>query len=391
MTPIPLVLVGDGWQNPTGLGRIARDLYAILRRAQERLGIDVYQIGYHPPAIGVQGQPQQWSFSYLGEDWGASTAVGTVREYFAPHHPAGIVFYIWDPARVAEHLPLLETLPPGWQLWIYPAIDGENAKGEIGGPAAAALRRADRLIAYGRYGAEVIHRVTGRPVSYLPHGISPISVDAETADAIARYYLPTFRPDRGHWLLGCVATNQPRKDLSLFMRVLSRLRQAGEKVWGWLHTDRLVGPAWSLPELADIYDVAKVLRVTTGTLDDRELAGLYAACTATIAPGRGEGFGYPIVESLAAGTPVVHVAYAGGQALTPAQWQANWHQETIEGAYAIRRPVVDEDSVVEIVQQILRDEGPVQREYCKGAVAHLDWQQLGPRWVSWVKKGLEEI
>jgi len=41
------------------------------------------------------------------------------------------------------------------------------------------------------------------------------------------------------------------------------------------------------------------------TLPDMELAGLYTACNVLVHPYRGEGFGLPILESMACGTPVI--------------------------------------------------------------------------------------
>jgi hypothetical protein len=27
--------------------------------------------------------------------------------------------------------------------------------------------------------------------------------------------------------------------------------------------------------------------------------------------------------------------------------------------------------------------------YCRGAVAHLDWEALRPRWTAWIREGLQ--
>ena len=135
--------------------------------------------------------------------------------------------------------------------------------------------------------------------------------------------------------------------------------------------------------------------MVTLDLTDHELAYLYGCCAVTIAPGLGEGFGYPIAESLACGTPVVHVDYAGGAEITPSIFRL--HPLALlrqEGTYVLRRPIVLPMAAVEVIRQILarRDENPRElAAYCTGSVAHLDWRYLWPRWRSWFQAGLEEL
>ena len=46
-------------------------------------------------------------------------------------------------------------------------------------------------------------------------------------------------------------------------------------------------------------------------LDDREIEGLYNLADCYVHPARGEGFGLPVAEAMAAGVPVISVAYSG--------------------------------------------------------------------------------
>jgi glycosyltransferase involved in cell wall biosynthesis len=46
-------------------------------------------------------------------------------------------------------------------------------------------------------------------------------------------------------------------------------------------------------------------------LDDRAMAGLYAACDVFVSPSRGEGFCRPVAEAMAAGRPVIATAHSG--------------------------------------------------------------------------------
>lgn len=114
----------------------------------------------------------------------------------------------------------------------------------------------------------------------------------------------------------------------------------------------------------------------------------------TIAPGLGEGFGYPIVESLACGTPCVHVDYGGGAELLPLNaWRVPFIAERLESVYALRRPVIGPEDMANAVVRALdwkRNDERVCQAYCRGSVEYLSWSNIWPRWRSWFAKGLEE-
>lgn len=323
-----------------------------------------------------------------GEDWGRGFVEALWRSRWGAR--PGILWVIWDPGRLAAYQGI--DLPV--QLWSYPAIDADGSGGGIGGPAGQALQRADRVVAYGRWASQVIRTVRGEPVPYLPHGIvSSLYVPAspEEQEWGTMQLGPHVR--RGDRIIGCVATNQPRKDLGLYCQTLRALAARGYPVYGWLHTDTLL-KAWSVLQLVEDCGLAKRITVSTGEYTDRQLACLYQRCSVTIAPGLGEGFGYPIVESLAAGVPVVHGDFGGGRELVPKrEWRFPVREIRLEGIYAQRRPVFRADDVANAIERAWRWReaiGPAAAEaYCRGSVAHLDWTSLWTRWRGWIRAGLE--
>jgi glycosyltransferase involved in cell wall biosynthesis len=115
---------------------------------------------------------------------------------------------------------------------------------------------------------------------------------------------------------GCVMANQSRKDFPVAFQTFARLLRA---LWLTLpcvaahqHTEGY----WDVQLLAAEYGVGESLEVSL-SLNDEQLAVRYSACDCTILPSGGEGFGYPIAESLACGTAAVVTGYAGGQELVP--------------------------------------------------------------------------
>jgi glycosyltransferase involved in cell wall biosynthesis len=388
MHRVPVLLVGDGPQEPTGLGRILRDIGGLLRQLQqvEDLPIDLCSVGGR--LLPTWGRWPHLPME-LGEDWGARYVAEVWRDRWGT--TPGVLFLIWDPARC---YPYLETGLPV-QLWAYPAIDSSNRNGTLGGPPAAALARFHRVLGYGRWGAEVIRSVRGEPVTYLPHGLDLATWAAPVTEAEQAWVTTQLGPHctATKTLVGCVATNQARKDLSLFTEALAILRERGEPVYGWLHTDREVG-AWSIAQLVEDAGLQHRVTVTLGAMSDRQLACLYQRCAVTIAPGLGEGFGYPIVESLASGVPVVHGDFAGGAELVPkTEWRVPVRERRRESCYALTRPVFRPEDVANAVERALNWRSEVGEAtcaaYCRGAVAHLDWSVLGMRWATWLRGGLQ--
>jgi glycosyltransferase involved in cell wall biosynthesis len=234
----------------------------------------------------------------------------------------------------------------------------------------------DRVLIASEWGAEVAERKG----DWLPHGI----------------FTDTFKPsprkeDDGVIQVGCVMANQSRKDFPVAFECFKLLkREYGNRFKAWLHTDVLVRH-WSAPNLAIDYGVADCTEITTTQVSDGALAAAYSSCACTILPSGGEGFGYPIVESMACGTPCIVTRYGAGAELTyPDCWvvpiglrvdtQHNVARAVIRGEdFYLRCRAVIEDRLCNWNDTSDR---MVER------VAHLDWTRLNYPWMRWLREGL---
>jgi glycosyltransferase involved in cell wall biosynthesis len=181
------------------------------------------------------------------------------------------------------------------------------------------------------------------------------------------------------------------------------MREAMPKLRLWAHISREVTQAWAIPELADQCGLGGNELIVTGPekdgvsgeMGDDTLANMYSACLVTLGIGMGEGWGYPLAESLACGRPVIHCDYAGGAALVPqASWRVKAQAMHVESAYALKRPIIDPgefaDAALAAADWVLR-EPEVASAYCAGSVRHLGWDRLWPRWEAWFRQGLREL
>jgi glycosyltransferase involved in cell wall biosynthesis len=407
--PIPFIIYGDGPRLPSGLARIARDLTARLVGLQEELGIRVAQVGVDWPG---GWHWQSWDFCGFqpsDRDQGRNAMASVVDELTRETGKRPIILMMMDPSRCYDITrwrgdgsedPLDALLQA--DIWGYFPIDAHNPRGGFGGPARKAVMDCKRVLGYGRYGAGVLKTVIGGeagvPVSYLPHGIEtrlftpgiPLTLaEASFQEWAEKIDLETIK-------IGCVATNQARKDFGLLFSTLGQLKTMGYDVALWLHTDKLTH-IWDVGELVMTSGLRRQdVAVSTEEITDTQLAARYCWSDVTIAPGLGEGFGYPIVESLACGTPVIHGNYAGGVELIPEpSWLVEPSAWRLESLYVVQRPVFHPKAVADAVIAATEQERAIgidaHRAYCAGAVSYLDWEHLWPRWRSWITKGLQEV
>lgn len=417
-TRIPLLVMGDGPRLPSGLARIARDLTARLVAEEEALGIRVAQLGIdYPGGWAWQGWPL---YGYQEHYWGygRKELSEATQDLVAECGQRPIVLAITDPARLYDSLrpPIKDEPTPHMEMWGYLPIDAHDIGGGLAGPAAVAIRHLTRILAYTAYGAGVLkrtldreplsqakvpgalgrrgQRVAGAAIQHLPHGLEPIfrpDVPLDHADTLFQQWIGDQPQDAV--IIGCVATNQLRKDLGLLFAAVAELKQQGRKVALWLHTDKLTHTAWDVGALATTFAFRRTeVLASTNTpepLTDEQLAARYCRSTVTLAPGLGEGFGYPIAESLACGCPVVHGDYAGGVELisepgllvVPAAYR-------LESCYCLQRPVFKPADVAERLGWVIDRQDRAWRMALSGSVAYLHWKELWPRWRQWIDAGL---
>jgi glycosyltransferase involved in cell wall biosynthesis len=165
-----------------------------------------------------------------------------------------------------------------------------------------ALRRGAWVHADSAFvGAEVVEAFGADPtrVRVVNPGIPPLPSPSpdEVAATLAR-----LLPGGGRFCLA-VGTAEPRKDLPGLVRAFSALSAARRDV-----SLVLAGPTgWGETALAAAVDrsPARDRIVRTGWVDDRDLAALIASASVLAYPSLYEGFGFPPLQAMVVGVPVV--------------------------------------------------------------------------------------
>ncbi len=393
-SPAPLLILSDGADLQTGLARITRAVASLLSRSPE------YRVGtLGLGGIGSRQLPfQQYQIQRLQGEWGVGSFAPAWRDFSGGE--TGVVFTIWDTTRLTwfarpdlwlGESPELQRFLTAkhFQRWGYVPVDATGPGDRLTVISRDVLMGYDRLVAYTKWGEGVIRRTIGdaaadaRHLTWLPHGI-----DFKMFQPRARHEGRRMMGEAVHesdFVVGMVGTNQARKDWGTACAALSRLRQSVRGLRIWWHID-LDERYWSAPALLTDFGLWDITTVTHD-LTDSQLSWHYSACDVTMLPTLGEGFGYPIAESLACGTPCITTDYAGG-AETVGDLKGLLVEPVafrLDTLHNCLRPVTNPEHWTAKLLEV-RDQMP-SRDDCRSAIAHLDWANLWPScWAKWFEE-----
>lgn len=173
-------------------------------------------------------------------------------------------------------------------------------------------------------------------------------------------------PDRPYLLM--VGTLEPRKNHATAMRALARLKRAG-------YPHRLLvsgGKGWLFEPVAGLVAELGLTDDVTfaGRVPDDDLPALYAGADALLLPSLYEGFGFPVLEAMACGTPVV---CADSSSLPE-----------VAGDAALLVPATDDEALAAAVERILTEPGLAEELRRRGAAqaARFRWEKCAAETVA---------
>jgi hypothetical protein len=290
MKPIPLMINSDAPTAGSGLGRICGDL---ARRIAENMpdifrvctfgygGISSIHLPYHQ--YHIEGMGSDWVMPNLPDVW--RDWAGDEKGVYLTINDLSRLGWLLRPKKQCENPILREfLLKKPFQIWTYLPTDAEGPNKKLTFPLQQILQGSDRILAYGKWGADVVDRTMGvvhdyncsmvvrfatnmvlpdictcgKGTQYLPHGIDT-SVFRERDRTQDRKTFVSYtksctlmgnladRVKSEEVLISIVATNQSRKDWALGIATVAKLSLT-HNVRLWIKTD-VAERHWSIPAL----------------------------------------------------------------------------------------------------------------------------------------------
>jgi glycosyltransferase involved in cell wall biosynthesis len=166
------------------------------------------------------------------------------------------------------------------------------------------IRRAAHVLTPSEYTRRQVierYRVAPERVSVIPLAVSPwfgeVSPEGDPRSQLARFRLP--EP-----FILAVGNLNPRKNLERLMRAYASLRKRDLIPHHLVLAGQKAHKGDAILSMADRLGIGSSV-IATGYVSREELRALYAMAEAFAYPSLAEGFGLPILEAMACGTPVV--------------------------------------------------------------------------------------
>lgn len=256
-----------------------------------------------------------------------------------------------------------------WCPWL--PIDHDPAPPGV----VKSLQTAFQPIAYSKFGLRKLEEA-GIEALYVPHGIDtkvyrPIDQD----EARRQMGAPS-----GVFLAGIVAANKgapSRKAFDQQIRAFAEFYKKHPDSMLYLHTDVMGQRGESLRDIIDMSGLpskaiatAPVYRYARGMIGKDYMAHLYSSFDVLMNATRGEGFGIPIIEAQACGTPVIVGDWTAMPELVFAGWKAGYSDKFLsQESYQFTPSVPDLEEALECAYQS-KGNAALREQARKGALAY---------------------
>jgi glycosyltransferase involved in cell wall biosynthesis len=346
-----ILYIGHSPTINTGQGVVSHRLCGALHRAGFRMiALGMGEVRRRPPAL-----PYRLWVPCRHDTMGWHL----LPQVLATENP-DLAFVHGDLEMTCEAITKLRQIQAGLPIVLYYSVEGEP----IHAGWAATIRSVDLAMVYTEYGREVTKQCARRDVPAVPLGI-----DTDEFGPLHEEERQRWRDVlgwNGRFVLCYVARNMWTKQQPVLLHALRSLVDSGlDDLLLYLHCapfDRHRHGGWNLGAMASEMGLEAAVSFPSGELErraansDQETPGIreiYGSCDLYVHPSSVEGFGFPLLEAMACGCPVLHTADGGvmeevcgdaGEPVSPAAW--------VVSAFGSRLHVLDPERLAEAIRRL---------------------------------------
>jgi len=385
----------DDFKLPTGYSQVTRNILHGIYRG----GFDVHNLSFQnmgfPSNFSISDRLfAPWNIYYQlhpNEAYGNQGSVEFFNNELKPDITAFLsdsfmIRWIGEKDRAAKM--------HGKKLFYFPFDSADVYEG-----SKEVMAVMDIKVAMSKFAKKLLKKETGIDSHYIPHG-----VDTAIYRPLPKEIITKTRAENkweNKFVVGCVGRNQSRKNLPALFKAFAEFSKDKDDAVLFMHCDPVDPQGTNLNDLSKKLGIKDKVtyglrRFTLGVSEFRvNLA--YNVMDIHVLPTTGEGFGLPIVESMAVGIPNVVT-----NCTTTPELLDKWGEKVplakghphINGQLNTDRALVDIDKMVASMNK-LYDNPELRRKYSEGGMKHVidnySWDKIIRMWLGLLEFGDENI
>lgn len=371
----PILIVGESPYLPSGEGRVVRELLSSLAGLFVAGSIQCFALR-HP-----QGAPTQVSGFELIPDTLARSNTQSLPQalvHTLATRSYSTVVTLGDPWTMID---VPNHLPPGTSWIPYINVDGVS----LSRGWASQLISATCVVSSSQFGAREARRLSANAtVHTIPFGINAElykPLDDRSPSKLVYQVQDRF-------VVGCVAQQQPRKQLPRLVAAFAKFARSRQDAYLLLHA-RKSALGSDLPGLLDVHDLQGRAGIVGGEFlpgeaGDHLLSQLYNAFDVFALPTMGEGFGFPMLEAMACGVPVVATRCSAVTELVRGRGELiRVREKLIVGPFNTEMALADVSHLARLMDKLYQD-AELRAQYAKAGRSFAEtmtWERCAQKWA----------